>query len=111
MQRALCAVSRSLSRVSLWLIWLLYSTVQSEAIGIDDCSRGDHSDVSDMGECEQVGDFPKELQRGVRGEVVYIQCTLSSGKGGYRFSARLLFFPHCVDQKYFWGRDVDRILV
>lgn len=74
MQRALCAVSRSLSRVSLTLVWLLYSTVQSEAIGIDGCSRGGHSDVSDMGECEQVGDlmiFQKSFRGGERRGCLY----------------------------------------
>lgn len=63
---------------------------------MDGCSRDKHSDVSDMGECEQVGDFQNGIG-GWRGEVGYIAVhnTLSSGKGGEAiiFSARLLFFP------------------
>lgn len=45
-------------------IWVLYSTVQSEAIGMDDdCSREEHSDVSDMANADRMVIFQRGEER------------------------------------------------
>jgi hypothetical protein len=56
---------RNFSLAGLGCSTVLY---KSEAIGMDCCSRDEHSDVSDMGECEQDGDFQNGIG-GWRGEV------------------------------------------